>query len=342
MQLKKLVSIIIIAQFAFSCSVIYKNRKPERIEIEMDANPPVNYSTPIPYKVVAYYSNGKSWDISSQNNLKLEVNGGEYSKKHITPTTYPIDFNDSILSISCSYQLKNILLNDSLKFPYNYHGHIKLDFSGKDGKEGQKGSKGSLNFLTRDGTNGSIGLNGEDGENGHDLTIYLWKIKSVFFIRINDHVQQKNYFYKAIEEDINLLELNIAGGNGGKGGDGAKGKDGKDAEIKNDKLKRAGNGGDGGSGGNGGNGGDPGNVTVFIHPSALGFEKRIKIFEQAGMGGKPGEGGLGGDGGNALNSEEVMSNGLVGEIGAEGIGGSASNFVTMDHKEFSIQSVQPK
>lgn len=342
MQLKKLVFLITFAQLIVSCSILYKNRKPEKIKIEIKANTSVNYTTPIPYKIIAYYSNEKTWNITNQNNLNLIVKGGKSSKRHITPTTYPKDFSDSILNIYCTYTIKNLLLKDSLLLPYNYNGNIKLDFSGTDGADGKIGAKGSLNFLTRDGSHGENGQNGLNGQNGHDLTLYIWKKDSLFHIRINDQITEAVYFYKANENRNNLLTLNTSGGKGGAGGKGGKGRNGKNAEIKNDKEKEAGIGGNGGNGGDGGNGGNSGKISVYIHNSAIGYEKRIKIYNNEGLGGNSGLGGPGGNSGEELNAEFLKAKGKTGVSGRKGVSGTENNHINMEVSLFDISSVEPK
>ncbi len=340
MALKKIVFSICLAILVSGCGIMYKNKVPQKIRIEIDSNSVVNYGVRIPFKVQGYYADGKVKTINNHSSLKAEATTAEISSKSITPERFPLDFNDSIIHLKASFINDKVNLSDSISLPFNYKSNINLNFSGENGKNGGNGSRGNLNFLTRDGTDGKPGEDGGNGENGDDLNIFVWYNNDIYFIRIDNVTTQNSYFYKANYGSY-TLQLDVSGGDGGDGGNGGKGANGKDAERKDGKTKNSGQGGHGGNGGNGGMGGSPGNVYVYIHPTAIGFEKRIRISQKVGQGGKIGEGNSGGTGGKEIDSDLRNIKGQDGYNGIEGQAGQNNNVINMEVLDFDILNYKP-
>ena len=289
--------------FCSACTILAKNKSVKAIEVSYSPEAVVTYNTIIPVKVYALLGNDKTKNITGNSLLKVETEGGTYRNKALYPLAYPLNFNDSLIKATFSFENNDSVLSKTIELPYNYKGDLSLDFSGQPGKDGADGTKGQLNVISRDGVNGGNGEDGMNGENGHELLINIWKTGELYFWRVNDITVDSFYCYKT-SEITSSITINASGGKGGIGGDGGKGKNGKDGTSKKDKLKPPGNGGNGGNGGHGGQGGNGGNVYVFVHSNASDIISKINIISNGGQPGQNGEGGAEGKAGIPLDGQK--------------------------------------
>ncbi len=333
-MIKKFILLLLIPFLIQSCGLYFKNKTPKsiRVEAEIDA---VNYGIPIPYRVYAVYSNGKTWNISNHDDLAIHIKGGSVDKRNIIPIQYPTTINDSIVEVDFTFTPKQKSFNTQLTIPFNYKGTINLDFNGANGAAGETGKKGKWNSLTRNGKAGENGGDGNFGENGNDLVIHVWQEKNYYHIRIQNLTSNQTYRYKT-NQNTDKIIINARGGNGGDGGDGGKGGDGKDGEIKKGKTKPAGDGGNGGDGGQGGNGGHGGNVFVYIHENAIGFQNIMTFNTNGGIKGEGGNGNTGGDPGKALPNSKTALKGGNGNDGYEGIDGNITPLAAFEITTFEF------
>lgn len=175
------------------------------------------------------------------------------------------------------------------------------------------------------------------GSNGSEVVVYASKVHDQEYF---DHFGCSVYQVKIESGDYNelllmsendsRLEISNRGGEGFKGGRGADGEN-RTIEIRLPSLsghtpdslvhigRKSGNAENGLKGGTGYTGGK---VTLYLDPSAEGFEKLLIIDNRGGNGGEGGDGGIGGDGNPYfLDEEGKRSDGLSGARGPQGDSG---------------------
>jgi len=338
--MKKIIFLVSLSVLIISSCKIFKGGKTlTHISFQVDLNKPINYGYKLPIKTIANYSNGKTKEITSKSDLTIKITGAKYEKGLIYCNSNPTSFQRDTIDISATYIKDNKDYTVSLLIPFNYKGAVNFNFNGKNGTNGATGSKGGSTIIFRNGKDGGIGSDGGDGELGHDITMFVWKEASLYYIKINDMTDDKTYYYKA-NDLTQAYNIYVAGGSGGQGGQGGKGGNGRDGKKTEKRTKLPGNGGDGGQGGNGGNGGKGGNVYIFIHPNATNFQQKITTNN---IGGNPGLGGLGGKagrGGTPLEGQSPTKNGNVGLNGSSGLQGAPGDVINIEIQAFDIDDVK--
>jgi hypothetical protein len=334
---RKIYILFIFALILGSCAIFKGKGYLTKITITYDTSRPINYGYTLPLTLTAYYSNGKIKEITNKDGSYIRVEGATITSNSVLKfNRYPKQFNDDNIAVYASYTKGDKTYKDSIFFSYNYRGKINLNFSGKIGPTGDSGSNGSTSLLFRFGKDGYAGNAGGQGENGHDITAYIWKDSSLYFIKVYDMNTDKYYFYKA-NDLTKAFNITTNGGQGGSGGEGGQGGSGKDGSIGK-KIKSPGAGGNGGNGGTGGVGGKGGNIYVFVHPTAADFSNSIFGFNNGGVGGNGGSGGTGGSGGKAQEGQTAGSNGSSGVNGMRGIAGQNGDIINIEIQEFDIES----
>ena len=330
-----------ILAFIFSACSIFKGGKKvvTSISFQYDPNSPINYGYKLPIKVIANFSNGKTKNITSKDDLLLTIKGATYSNGIIYCNSNPIRFQKDTIYLNATYTKNKKIHKQSLILPFNYKGSLNFNYNGSRGKNGSDGGKGSTSLFFRHGKDGDAGLIGSTGHVGHDLTVFIWKELSLYYVKLYDMTTDKTYYYKA-NDNTNFYNFNVFGGNGGNGGDGGKGGNGKDGAKTENKTKSPGSGGDGGIGGSGGNGGKGGNVYVFIHPNATGFQNKITTNNVGGTGGLAGGGGKGGLTGVTLEGQNSKDEGTTGQNGDNGLRGASGDVINIEVQQFDIKDVK--
>ncbi len=330
--------ILLILLFYIIPTQIFAKHNPELV-LEYDSARPINYGYSFDIKILLKFSNGKTKNITRKKKLSIEVDGAELSRQTIKIPHYPTSFQEDIITIKAKYNHKSKIISNEWKIPYDYRGELIINFSGERGANGSKGSNGNTSMLLRHGKEGDNGLNGEDGENGNDISIYIWKEKDLFFVKVINVKTEKSYFFKA-NDITSFVKFISNGGNGGSGGDGGNGGNGKNGELKDSKKRNPGSGGNGGNGGDGGTGGKGGNIYIFIHPTAQLIESKIQVFNQGGNGGNGGDAGKGGIAGKPLEGQSQPSNGNPGVPGNGGYGGLQGDVVHIEVLNFNIEEIK--
>lgn len=332
--------IIFVSIFGLSaCSIFQHNRTLTEIEIRLEDNQEVNYGNTINYDIYAIYSNGKEKKINKEEELSLQVSGAKYNQKQgkIYLPSYPTEFLSDSIYISAEYHHNGVTKTDSTFIVYNYKGSTYLYFNGTKGTQGGAGRDGKTPLLFRDGTDGMGGEAGVQGGKGHDLTVYIWKEKETYFIKIIDLTADTTYFYKANQMST-VFAIFSNGGQGGQGGSGGDGGNGKDGLVSSSKTRVPGDGGNGGNGGQGGVGGQGGNIYVFIHPYAVDFQPKLKLTNEGGNPGAGGNLGKAGQGGKAATGQTAGSPGVDGVKGSAGYQGPAGDIINVEVMAFDIET----
>ncbi len=141
MSLKKLIFFDCLSTFTLGCRILYKNKTPQKIQIEIDSSTVVSYGTDIPVKIITHYSNRKIRNINNHPYLTTSAKSTDLSSKVLIPRSFPLNFNDSIVQLKAFFIKDKIQLSGGISLPFNYNDNLKLDFSGKIGNEGYIWSK---------------------------------------------------------------------------------------------------------------------------------------------------------------------------------------------------------
>lgn len=334
---KQIIFLFLLTVLVSACS-IFKGGKKEvtGISFEYDVNKPVNYGYRLPIKIIASYSNGKSKDVTSKDGLSIDISGAKYSNGIIRCNSNPTSFQKDTIYLKASYLKNEKTFTKSVVLPFNYKGSLNFNCNGSKGFRGGDGSKGGTSMIFRYGKDGTAGLSGSDGTIGHDLTVFIWKELSLFYIKIYDMTSEKTYYYKA-NNNTTSYNYYVNGGQGGQGGKGGDGKDGKKTEKK---TKLPGDGGNGGIGGPGGNGGKGGNIYIFIHPTATDFQNKIYTNNNGGAAGAGGSGGKGGSAGTPLEGQSAKNSGSTGGNGINGLTGANGDVINIEVQQFDIEDAK--
>lgn len=239
--------------------------------------------------------------------------------------------------------------------PLDFKGKYEAYFGGSDGSSGFSGSNGqsgkagqSYQKVGGSGTSGTDGFPGADGQNGgdggdaSDVTVWIKVVKDdelgIDLIKalVRGGGREGKYVFAANGGSIFIYAGGGSGGNGGSGGYGGGGGNGGNGdeprgrtEFPQDYYKGksgdGGRGGQGGDGGDGGRGGDGGSLTIYLDPTAKGYESVITYSNSGGRGGIGGPGGSGGSGGYSGTAAWEMK-GRNGEQGPKGNNGNEGSY----------------
>lgn len=339
--MKKQFVFLFLLSVLISACAIFKGGKKEvtDISIEYDKTKAINYGYKLPIKIIANYSNGKQKDVTSKDELTVKIKGAKYTRGAIYCYSNPSSFQSDTIFLDATYQKDDKTFTKSLVLPFNYKGSLNFKYNGASGDKGETGRKGSTSLIFRNGKAGGAGLAGYDGAVGHDLTVFIWKEVTLYYIKIYDMTADKTYYYKA-NDNTTSYSFNVNGGQGGQGGDGGEGGDGKDGKATEKKTKLPGNGGDGGIGGPGGNGGKGGNIYIFIHPNAAAFQNKITTNNNGGAAGSGGNGGKGGKAGTPLEGQSAKSAGYNGAKGINGLTGANGDVINIEIQQFDTEDAK--
>lgn len=274
------------------------------IKIEIQTNTTLSPSFLVPFKLVAYFNNGKKITISDKNNgdgfagnytVKIQNNHINYPYLYKIPTE--MDFKTSF-TVTCSHN-KDTSLHDSINIPLKYDGHYRFIYQGINGENGSSGADGYRSLRNGNGQDGQKGQHGQNGGTGPKVYLILksFLVDSTLFIKAiaysNDIVNTC-----IINPQLGKISVLNMGGIGGAGGEGGGGANGEDQTAKN----AAGIGGNGGEGGDGGEGGKGGSFKVYADSTASLYIDRIALINTGGNGGSGGRGGKNGLSGNEKGS----------------------------------------
>jgi hypothetical protein len=342
--MKKYIPLLAVLVVLISACSIFKggNKTVTSISIQYDVTKPINYGYRLPIKVIANFSNGKTKDVTSKNDLSITVKGAKYTNGIIYCNSNPIGFQKDTIYLNASYTRNEKKYVQSLILPFNYKGGINLNHNGSKVGNAIDGEKAGTSLFFKHGKKGDVGLDGRAGGVGHDLTVFIWQELSLYYLKVYDMTTDKTYYYKA-NNNTKSYNFNICGGKGGQGGSGGQGGEGKDGTKTETKTKLPGTGGDGGNGGAGGNGGKGGSIYIFIHPSATGFQNKIytnNIGGTAGKGGAGGKGGLSGTPLETLSKKNTVNNGRNGVDGIDGLIGASGDVINIEIQQFDIQEAK--